>query len=400
MHIPSERVYNEMRSEHASLWFVPAIGGDEMAMLLKAPTTSIKALIAGCPLHLLFGKSGNYLCNAAQIHDTPDAPLAISGVQRVAEEHETLQRILEMRSFPVFLFNEMDVCLAWTNASLTHEDATEASEYIGPASKLYVGEFGAEASHALDCFDYSVDGTRNLPGAKRIEIEDVTVALEGWRTVEASFVGVHEHYSVVVDDKDEGEMLERAVWASLESVFPLTLHKSPQVKTGEKERELTDVLAFYHYGSFLIEAKDLSVFQADPSRNQHRRIGGVQKQVKKAVRQLVGAVKALKRGDLVFDKEQGRELVFDRQQPPHCIVLISELMHAGDWSDVERELLEAMKTTGGFFHLLDLRELIMLLKASSGKAELVDYNLIERFKHFVEKRTVHIRAQPRGNTRN
>lgn len=50
MHIPSERIYNKMRSEAASLWYVPANDGEETAFLLKIPTPTIKALISGCSL--------------------------------------------------------------------------------------------------------------------------------------------------------------------------------------------------------------------------------------------------------------------------------------------------------------------------------------------------------------
>jgi hypothetical protein len=69
-------------------------------------------------------------------------------------------------------------------------------------------------------------------------------------------------------------------------------------------------------------------------------------------------------------------------------------MHYGDWSDIEKRLNEAMLESGAFFHLMDLRELISLLKGSSGRAELVDYNLMERCKLFVKTQSVHIRSQP------
>ena len=43
MHIPSKRVYNEMRSEEFSLWCVPANGGDEIAFLTVG--------LSFCPLY-------------------------------------------------------------------------------------------------------------------------------------------------------------------------------------------------------------------------------------------------------------------------------------------------------------------------------------------------------------
>ena len=85
------------------------------------------------------------------------------------------------------------------------------------------------------------------------------------------------------------------------------LHMSPQIKVGEKVRELTDVMASHEYGSFLIEAKDLSIFQSGFLREQERRTKGAQKQTQKAITQLVGASKAAKRGDPITDRD-GRPL--------------------------------------------------------------------------------------------
>ena len=61
MHIPSERIYSQMRAEVASIWYVPANDGEEVSLLIKAPTPTLKALIMGCPIHLLFGKKDTYL---------------------------------------------------------------------------------------------------------------------------------------------------------------------------------------------------------------------------------------------------------------------------------------------------------------------------------------------------
>lgn len=191
---------------------------------------------------------------------------------------------------------------------------------------------------------------------------------------------------------DEGSVLEKAVWASLESVFPLTLHKSPQVKVGKKLRELTDVVTFYSYGTFLIEAKDLSILKAGTDRTRKRRARGIQKQAKRAIEQLIGASKTVKRGDAVTDlKGNPLSLVLDK--PLHCIVLLTELMHEGDWGGIESRLRAAMVETGDFFHVLDLRELIVLLKVSNGEPHRLNYNLMQRCEHFVEAGTIHIRSR-------
>jgi len=381
-----------MRSEEASLWIVPANGGQELAVLIKAPSSSIKGLIAGCRLSLVFGVQSKCLCAGARIFDMPDAPILISGAVKESEEQDAIGRLLRDRSAPVFLFNEMDVCLAWTNLTISEVESATALKLVQTDPALYSGPFTSSCSHALDCFGLSIDPTADCLGAEPIPIAELNMKLEPWRANSVSFVSLRGYHTITIDDRNEGEMFERAIWASLESVFPLTLHKSPQVKIGDRTREFTDVLAFHEYGSFLIEAKDLSVLEAGFERNQERRTKGVQKQAKKAIGQLVGACKAMARGDAVVDGN-GDELGLIRDKPPHCIVLLTELMHWGDWREIEALLVEAMRTTGGFFHLFDLREFIALLKGSRGNAALLDYNLMERCKAFADYQSIFIRSR-------
>lgn len=392
MHIPSKRVDQEMRSEIASTWYVPANGGEEVAFLIKAPTTSIKAIYAGCSLGLVFGKLDGHLCTGVRIHDIPEKPLLISGIQRYAEEHSALSNVLALRKVPVFLFNEMDVCLAWAKAELSDEDALAIQSFIQQVEDLYVGPFSEKASHCLDCFCYTIDSVQEVEGAYPIETIEIFPRLGEWTAGHLSFIGEIENHTVLIDSQNEGEVLERAVWASLESVFQRDLHTSPQVRVGLKDRELTDVMASHEYGSFLIEAKDLSVIQAGYSRHQERRTSGVHKQAAKAIGQLIGASKSVKRGDAIFNKN-GAPINVVRSQPLHCIVLLTELMHDGDWSDLENKIVEAMLETGDFFHVLDLSELIMLLKCSSGSAAHLDYNLMQRCKRFSETKNIHIRSR-------
>ena len=391
MHIPSARVYKEMRSEVASIWFVPTVGNGDVALLLKSTSASLKALIAGCPMSLVFGVQNNFLCAGARIYDIPNHPQFVCGVERHEEDIPALSRILERRSFPLFLFNELDVCVAWSNVILAEADIQKIKATLSGYS-FYVGPFNSAASHALDCFCYSTDRTKEANGATIIEFTEVPVSFEEWHANHISFISVNDSQTVAIDDQNEGAVLERAAWASLESVFPLTLHMSPQIKVGEKVRELTDVMASHEYGSFLIEAKDLSIFQSGFLREQERRTKGAQKQTQKAITQLVGASKAAKRGDPITDRD-GRPLSMNLEQPFHCIVLLTELMHDGDWTNIEEQLRQAMIETGDFFHILDLQELITLLKFSKGDPKLFDYNLMERCKHFAQSRTVYMRSR-------
>jgi hypothetical protein len=388
-----------MCSEQASLWVVPANGGSEIAVLIKASTPSIKAIIAGCDLELLFATKENYLLSGCKIYDVPGSPLILSGAVRHKEEQTSILRLLNEKKAPIFLFNEMNICLAWSNLTVYEEDAISCYNNIDSVEQLYIGPFDDLCSHALDCFCYSIDTTQHFTNAKQIPLYSIKTNLESWRITKNHFIGMNENHLVDINDKDEGEIFERTIWASLESVFPLTLYKSPRLQIGKKQRELTDVMAHYTYGSLLIEAKDIYVLEAGYHKDIDKKTRGIQKQVKKAIKQLIGSQKALMRGDIIYDSK-GTELSIERSQPPHCIVLITELIHHGDWSEVEKNLLSAIESTGAFFNILDLQELVFLLKTCSGKPELLDYNLMERTKKFIKCQSVHIRFQSTPNKAN
>ena len=379
-----------MRSEIASLWYVPANDGNETALIIKAPTPAIKAAILGCPLKLFFGKEDAYLCKAVMIEDVPGSPVVISGVQIEAEEHQALLKSVQQNSFPVFLFNEMDICVASSIIQLNLNDSEKILSFI-KSEKLYSGNFDSLASAVLDCFEYTLDKTLPYQNVHEMDIVDIAPDVGEWKTNKIYFLNQAIAQKTDIAEKDEGEIFERTIWGSLESVFPTTLYKSPKVKIGEKTRELTDVYAYYEYGSFLIECKDLSVIQAGYERNMDKRIGGIQKQIKKALKQLVGATNAFKRGDIILDNVN-KAIVVDRSQPPHCIVLITELITSGDWNEIAELLIDAVQQTGAFFHIIDFREFITLLKQSSGDPKLIDYNLMERCKICLEKRSVLIRG--------
>lgn len=391
MHIPSERVYNKMRSEIASLWYVPANNGEETAFIIKAPTPTIKALISGCPMRLFFGKMDCYLCIGVQIEDIPDTPLFISRVQIEAEEHKALVQSIKQRVFPIFLFNEMDICLASSSIILTDDIAIDLLNFIKCETDLYVGPFNEMASQTLDCFAASVDKRSIYSSVHDIPIIRVSPKNNEWETHEIYFIGNGSSQKVNISDKMEGENFENTIWGALESVFPTTLYKNPQVRNGEKVREFTDVFAYYEYGSFLIEAKDLSVIQTGYKKNESKRLAGIQKQVEKAIKQLIGAANVFMCGKVILDGKN-HEIAVNRKQPPHCIILITELMHCGNWTDITDHLIYAMEQTGAFFHILDLLEFITLLKQSSGDPKLIDYNLMQRCKLCFEKQSIHIRC--------
>ena len=391
MHISSERIYSEMRSNNAIVRYVPANENKETALLIKVPTPSLKTMIAGCAIKLIYGKKDNFLCIGISIEDVPGAALLISHAQIVSEEHWALLESVKQKTFPIFLFNEMDICMASTKLFISDEDSLKLLEFIGDTESLYTGSTNDSVSFAVDCFIHSIDKTKKFSNAHEIAIIEIIPEISEWKTFNIYYLSSESANRINITEKKEGANFESTIWSRLTSVFPERLYKNPHVQNGNKRREFTDVFAHYKYGSFLIETKDLSVFQSGYNRESERRVKGIKDQVNKGIKQLVGAVKSLKSGDVLFDIN-GSQIIIDRSIPPHCIILITELMPFGDWNDITNQLIDAAKKTGAFFHLLDFSEFITLLKQSSGNPELIDYNLMNRFKLFLEKKSVFIKG--------
>lgn len=393
MHIPSSRIHKEMRSVTTGIWVTPAIGEGDIALLIKSSTAGIKALISGCDLSLAFGEKNNIFCLGARICDIPKNPLFICNVVRKKEDHGALKKLLELQNFPIFLFNELDICFAWSDVTINKDDASLVQEF-SYWKALYDGPLNATTSHQLDCLFESTDNSLNGDSFDRMDFIEISTSPHKWIMNNIYIHGNSESQLLDLSDQNEGATLEKLVWSSLESVFPFNIHMSPQVKSGEKNRELTDVLAIDNGITCLIEAKDLSLLNADLSRSQLRRANSSMRQVKKAIKQLVGASNAIKKKARPVTDTQGKQIEINLEYPFHCIVLITEMIHDGDWGEVEKQLKNAIVDTENFFHILDLEELIVILKHCKGSSDDFDHQLMGRGMEFLESGSIHLRLNP------
>ena len=83
---------------------------------------------------------------------------------------------------------------------------------------------------------------------------------------------------------------------------------------------------------------------------------------------------------------------FNKSIIPHCIVLLSELLPFGDWSEIVNEIINVMMNENIFLHVLDLLEFMKYIKMSAGKKEYFDYYLMQRAKAFIENKNIFLVA--------
>jgi hypothetical protein len=89
------RIYNELAQEAAGIWHISDDFGSKI--MIKVPTTSIKALIQGCCLQLIFGKDTscdpNIFHTGLKIFDDPTKFLIIVNTHRFLDEHLSVAKI-------------------------------------------------------------------------------------------------------------------------------------------------------------------------------------------------------------------------------------------------------------------------------------------------------------------
>jgi len=388
-------IYREIISEEAGIWYISDIYGSKI--LIKLPSTSIKAIVKKCKLQLLFGKEERnnicYLHIGINIFDFTENPLSLTHVCKHDFEQKAILNIFELDEIYVEFFNEIDICIAKSFFILNKKDNEIIKNFINTDKQYYISYElnNSEAELSLNNFQYSICKSINIPNAYNIDIIKIDVFLKDIMVMDSTYIGFNDNAKIIINTGNEGELLENIAWAPLQSVFNNNIYKNPQVYIKNKLRELTDILAYYQNGIFLIETKSLSLnYIIDDDINNH--IKKLKKHIKKAIDQLVGAKKVMERQEKVFEIKTKEEIpVIHSNNPPHCIILVENIYPFGSWDDIVEIIYKTIIKENIFLHIIDLTEYIKLIKYSKGRIELVDYNLLERCKYFVNTKNIYIK---------
>jgi hypothetical protein len=390
----AETIYKELMSEEVGVWYVSDEYGSKM--MIKIPSNSIRSLIKGCKMDLTFGKdikvNKAYFHTGARVYDDAINHINISNPNKNFREYKAIQNIFREKEIVVEFYNELVICVATAEINILNEDRIKLLEFIGNIDILYVGDYNSEISLSLDAFDFTLDNSNFKNGAYEIPVIFIDCLLESWNNVNNTIIGISDAYELNISNLDEGGLFEKQVWASMETLFNFGLFLNPEVIENSKKRELTDILAIYEYGVFLLEIKALGVLGLDKDQSIDRKVSNTQKQIRTAISQLVGANKNVaKRFQIVSDN--GLIINFNRNIVPHCIVLVSELFSFGEWADLEIEIMKTMVDEKIYLHVLDFREFMNFVKAAGGKKESFDYHLMQRAEKFAEVRSIHMRTR-------
>lgn len=402
--MPSARNWQEMTYEAAGCWPLPINNGDEFALVTKMGASSIKAAYRSCPISLTIARAqtqeGVVLASTLTVADDPNAPLMLTGVLRHEEEQHAIENILRTGRTLMVFFDELSRPLARATCILSQPECRQASQAVDAPGVRYVGPWTQSLSNVLDEVQGHADPELAVPAKYTPAFITVPVTLSDFETIRTTTIGLRDALDFRLDDPDEGGGLEQSTWHLLENLFVGNIFHSPQVVEGDTERELTDILTRCDAGLYLVESKAAAMLTTNLARTTERRAKSVQKQIDKGIAQLVGALKNLNAGlPLCTKKGAPIDVLVTVDSIRAGIVMVSEMLPSLDWEAIRAQLLAASKQSGAMLHVLDLRELRMLVGISRDDPVLFVAHLAHRFAMMNERGHALLRTTLEGPTR-
>lgn len=400
VHIPSDHDRDELLSNQQLVRFCLAEGanGLEPTLIVKSSSLALKYLVKRSSFRLLIARpSGKRrLLYALEIPDDPVTPAIIWSVVETEGELESLRRVALGEVCHIALFNEAVVNVCWANVQFAFplDETSLLFSEIEPSLEGLAQQCVADAADLLD--------RRHRGTVLRDELAEATTLGDcRWNEVTSHYVTNRLARSILsIISGNEGDQQEQLALWLVDSLLLEGAVKSPQVEENTKMRELSDVLFNYFGGCFIVESKTLSIFDREqlPDRNKLRK--NIEKNANKAINQLEGGCRNIKRGNRVVDAA-GKQVHVTRNKPVHCVLLIPDLSLLSDSSNINSGRLKKFaQDSGGFLHVLDPGELLgtvqnaLLLSEKSERTSPImafDFVLIKRFEKALTIPTIDLR---------
>lgn len=405
---PTVEIHDRMVSELAGVFIDRAFNPPPPFWLVaKLPTNLIREILVGAHLSLIVWlvqvEEHLVLTFGLRVYDDKAAPFTTFGSCRSDAEASDLYAVLASGEFPLQIHNENLLPLFVAECLFDPGEAKPITA-LSPSPTL-PGEVGFNVrERANDAVEAALVSSADPRITASCEIRLT------FKKSEAVKIHVIGSGDISLDDKNEGEELERLTFLAFDALFPFGAFHSPKVGNGKDRRELCDVLGVArelevgNEGIFVVQNK---VAPAGLGRKTCRQGKSVQNQIMEGIGQLEGAINALRRGEAIYRDQIGTPIENDPPEyagkiPPlnlkariaevgQGIVVISDMHHAVEWEAVFFELGKVFLSTKYYCHVLDLKELARLVAHSKGRPALLEGLLIERGKRMLENKTAFVR---------
>lgn len=391
MYFPSTNTYQYIKSQQVGIW-IERYEREQLAVLLKLPSTIIKAIALGCEIDFIIGLNHSdqtYITLGAKIYEST-SPLMVAMPLMTENEITSLILFTNATDITISIFDEIDSPVFGAKILLNEQFKKHLASSIKKYSPLNPTENIIKANKNLDSFYYKVD--KNYQTEKHHEVTLVFCKIK-LQNPESILIISHSNQDSInyrINTGIEGETQEDKLSHALKSHLKDNIFHSPQVLIGKKTRELTDILVLKNNYSILIESKALSIDSSNSNESKDKLLSRTLKQSHKAITQLEGALKAINRQEKI--KSKTGDLVEIKNNNIYLIIVISEFIQSIDWLSICNKSIEIYKNYSARTLVIDISEFVYMLKlASSGNRDFG--NMLEmRFNLFMKHRSYNIKS--------
>ena len=409
-YIPSQALSVVLANASVGIW-LERMADDRTSLVCKLPETAIKAIYRGARTTFLVGsvraETLTILCLGLWVDDERERPFKALMINSSQHDKALLSRVLEAHAVTLHCVNELNhpvlsaSCTFDPDAADVAAAAVKASDHwiLTPAfsNTVALNDLSRILDLALDRFqaqihdEVAVSGTGDIGFAAR-----VPMALEIWMSTETFVVTpTCAAGPFLIGDQSEGSKLEEMILALLDSVYPGRAYLSPVVQDGKVSRELADALAFDERFICIIQAKALAVLSAD-DQTSSRRIANVEKDIRKGLKQLAGALGNIRSCAPISTRKDGTSITPSNRNtsPAHAILILSEMYYGVDWKAVAGLLTELSQSEvhRALFHVLDIQE-FSTLSTNCQDSTVFSNRLLQRWVSVQEKGTCYLRTR-------
>lgn len=395
MYIPSSFLYKVICSEQIGV-FCESNSDGYKAIIAKIPTSTIKSLALGAKVEFYLYtmlKAPYYLALGMKIIDNISSPLYTVIPQRWQNSNNIFNSSFLNCELDFVVYDETDAPLQQNKMIIKTNFKNERVHYV-LKNTVFTYPNDSESS---DCFldniyadlgfNFKPHPAFPIVGFKfPVKITQVNTIL----TIHANEQGSTQ-YDVAKDI--DGNRQERQIYQAFCLMDNSETTMSPLVRIGLKERELTDILTVARNNKLIaVESKclqyDINAFDKTTSRTAANIIG----HCKKAIGQLEGVHKTIKRGERIYNSD-GKTLLAEGNYSFYGIVIIDEFRPSKDWDAIISIMKICSEKHDICINVISVSEMIYTMKLCMSRTDLLIRSLEDRYKACISNNNINIRLR-------
>ncbi|HIE0919624.1 hypothetical protein JY436_02600 [Serratia marcescens] len=395
MYIPSSFLHKVICSEQIGV-FCESNSDGYKAVIAKIPTSTIKSIALGAKVEFYLYtmlKSPYYLALGMKIIDNISSPLYAIIPQRWQNSNNIFNSYFLDCELDFVVYDETDAPIQQNKMIIKTNFKNKRVHDVLKNTTFNFPNDSESANYFIDTicadlgFNFKPHPDFPIVGFKfPVKITKVNTIF----TIHANDQGTTQ-YDVVKDI--DGTRQERQIFQAFCLMDNSETTLSPLVKIGLKERELTDILTVTQNKKLIVvESKclqyDISAFDKTASRTASNIIG----HCKKAISQLEGAHKTIKRGERIYNSD-GKTLLDGGDYSFYGIVIIDEFRPSKDWDAIISLMKICCVKHDICINVISISELIYTMKLCISSTDLLIQSLEDRYKACICSNNVNVQLR-------